>query len=66
MVGDGYAMGVAAEILQHVFRATAGFKVNDPVLSVEWSQPSSEDLGLSEKLQASSASRQTMLTSNQI
>ena len=24
MVGDGYAVGVAAEILEHIFRATEG------------------------------------------
>src|SRR5215472_10125079 len=52
MVGDGHAMGVPAEIAQHVFRTAEGtFQVNHPVLSVEWSQPSGEGLGLCEKLQ---------------
>ena len=37
MVGDSYAMGVAAEILQHIFGATEGaFQVDHPVFSVEW------------------------------
>ena len=32
MVGDSYAMGVAAEILQHIFGATEGaFQVDHPV-----------------------------------
>ena len=35
MVGDGHAMGVAAQILQHIFGATEGtFQVDHPVLSV--------------------------------
>ena len=38
MVGDGHAMGVTAEILQHIFGATEGaFLVDHPVFSVEWS-----------------------------
>ena len=54
MVGDGHAMGVAAQILQHIFWAAEGtFQVDDPVLSVEWSQPGSEDLGLSKECQVS-------------
>src|SRR6266853_5754996 len=52
MVGDGHAMGVAAEILQHIWGATEGtFQVDDPVLSKQWPEPSSEDLGLGEELQ---------------
>src|SRR5262249_33985425 len=54
MVGDGHAMGVAAQILQHVCGAAEGmFQVDDPVLSVEWPQPGGEGFGLSEKLQVS-------------
>ncbi len=54
MVGDGHAMGVAAEILQHILGATEGtFQVHHPVLSVEWPQPGGEDLGLRKKLQVS-------------
>ena len=52
MVGDGHAMGVAAEILQHILGATEGtFQVDDPVLSKQWPEPSSEDLGFGEELQ---------------
>ena len=37
MVGDGYAMGVAAQILQHIVGATeGGLEIDHPVLSVEW------------------------------
>ena len=37
MVGDGHAMGVAAQILQHILGATEGtLEINHPVLSVEW------------------------------
>jgi hypothetical protein len=51
MVGDGHAMGVAAEILQHIFGATEGtFQVHHPVLSKQGSEPSSEDLGFGEEL----------------
>ena len=54
MVGDGYAMSVAAQILQHIFGATEGtFQVDHPVLSIEWPQPGGKDLGLRKKLQVS-------------
>ena len=37
MVGDGHAMGVAAEILQHILGATEGaFRVHHPVFSEQW------------------------------
>src|SRR6266852_3084292 len=52
MVGDGHAMGVAAEILQHILGATEGTsQVDDPVLSKQWPEPSGEDLGFGEELQ---------------
>ena len=52
MVGDGHAMGVAAEILQHIFGASEGtFQVNHPVFSKQWPEPSSKDLGFGEELQ---------------
>src|SRR5258707_5200084 len=54
MVGDGHTMSVAAQILQHIFGTTKGtFQIDHPVLSVEWPQPGSEDLGLRKKLQVS-------------
>src|SRR5258708_33961158 len=52
MVGDGHAMGVAAEILQHILGATEGTsQVDHPVLSKQGPEPSSEDLGFGEELQ---------------
>jgi hypothetical protein len=52
MVGDGDAMGVAAQILEHILGATERwFGVDHPVLSEQWPQPGSEDLGLSEECQ---------------
>src|SRR5260370_10956575 len=50
MVGDGHAMGVAPQILQHELRATERrFQVDDPVLSVQGSQPGGKDLRLRKK-----------------
>jgi len=38
MVGDGHAMGVAAEILQHIGGATEGrLQVHHPLFSKQWS-----------------------------
>jgi hypothetical protein len=43
MVGDGYAMGVSAEILEYIVGAAEGwFGVDDPVFSEQWLQPGSE------------------------
>jgi hypothetical protein len=40
MVGDGHAMGVAAQILQHIFGAAEGaFGVDHSVLAEQHSQP---------------------------
>jgi hypothetical protein len=48
MVRGGYAMGVAAQILEHKLRATERwFQIDDPVLSVQGSQPGGKDLRLS-------------------
>lgn len=34
MVGDGYTMGIATEVLENIFRAAeGGFRVDDPVFS---------------------------------
>ena len=64
MVGDGHAMGVTAEILQHVFGTAEGaFQVDHPVFSVERPQPSSEDFGFSEKLEFSLEAEQAVLES---
>ena len=52
MVGDGHAMGVSAEILEHIVGAAEGwFGVDDPVFSEQRSEPGSEDLGLREQSQ---------------
>src|SRR6266404_3179690 len=40
MIGDSHAVGVAAEILQHILGATEGsFQVHHPVLSKQWPEP---------------------------
>ena len=37
MIRDGYAMGVAAEILEHILRAAEGWlRVHHPALSEQW------------------------------
>ena len=62
MVGDGHAMGVAAEILQYVFRTTEGtFQVDHPRLSKQWPQPSREDLGFGEQLEVFGKAELTIL-----
>jgi hypothetical protein len=54
VVGDGYAMGVTAQIAEHILGASEGsFRVDHPVPSEQWSQPGSKGFGLSEKLQVS-------------
>ena len=62
MVGDGDAMGVAAEILEHIVGAAEGwFGVDDPVFSEQRSQPGSEDLGLREQCQIAGKVQLAML-----
>ena len=64
MVGDGHAMGVAAEILEHIFGATEGtFQIDYPVLSKQRPQPGGKDLGLSEEFQISLEAKLTVLKS---
>src|SRR6516162_7170161 len=64
MVGDGHAMGVAAEILQDILGATEGtFQVDHPVLSIEWSQPGGEGFGFYKKLQVSEEAELAILKS---
>src|SRR5215467_11418864 len=54
VVGDGHAMGVAAQIVHDVLGATEGrFQIDHPILSIEGPQPSGEDLGLRQQLQVS-------------
>ena len=52
MVGDGDAVGVTAEILEHIFGAPEGrFGVDDPIFSEQRSQPGCEDFGLRKQSQ---------------
>ncbi len=52
MVGDGDAVGVTAEILEHIFGAAEGrFGVDDPIFSEQRSQPGREDFGLRKQSQ---------------
>src|SRR5712692_9359256 len=54
VVGDGYAMGVTAQIAEHIFRASEGsFRVNHPVLSKQWPEPCVKGFPLSERSQVS-------------
>src|SRR3974377_1010529 len=54
MVGDGHAMGVAAQILEHIFGTTEGrFRVDHPVLSEQQAQPGSKGFALGERCQSS-------------
>src|SRR4029077_126645 len=47
MVGDGHAMRVLSEIMQHVFGSTKGpFCIYDPVLPEELPQETAERLGI--------------------
>ena len=50
VVGDGHAMGAAAQVLEHKVWATEGwFKIDDPFFSVQGSQPGGKDLRLGEE-----------------
>jgi hypothetical protein len=52
MVGNGHAMGVKAEILEHILGAAEGwFRVDHPGLAKRRSQPGGEGFGVSEGLQ---------------
>src|SRR5207248_11421940 len=49
MVGDGDAVGIAAEVLQDVLGSAEGwFGVDDPIFAEERTQPGSEELGMGE------------------
>src|SRR6202166_723572 len=62
MVGDGHAMGVTAEILEHILGTAEGwFAVDDPVSSEQWSEPGSEGLGLREQSQIAGKMKLAML-----
>src|SRR5215470_1057596 len=49
VVGDGYAVGITAEVVEHILRTTEGwFGVDDPMFSKQWPAPRGEGLRLSE------------------
>jgi len=51
VIGDGHAVGVAAEITENVLGATEGrLAVDHPVLTEEGAEERSESLGIPEKL----------------
>src|SRR5215470_16661549 len=50
MVGDRYPVGIPAEVVEHILRATKWwFGVDDPMFSEQWPQPRGEDLWGSSK-----------------
>jgi hypothetical protein len=54
VVGDSDAVGIAAEILQHVLGSAEGwFGVDDPIFAKERTQPGSEELGMGERCEFS-------------
>jgi len=54
MVGDGDAVSIAAEILQHVLGSAEGWLgVDDPIFAEERTQPGSEELGMGERCEFS-------------
>ena len=64
MVRDGHAMGVAAQVLEHILgTAEEWFGVDHPVFSEQLSQPGSEDLGLRGQRQVSGNVKLAMLKS---
>jgi hypothetical protein len=64
MVGDRHAMGVAAQVLEHIVRAAEGWLgVNDPVFSEQWPEPGSEDLRLCKQSQIAREVQLVMLKS---
>jgi hypothetical protein len=53
MVGDGDAVGVTAEIVEHILGAAEGwFGVDHPVFAKQRSQPGGEEFGLRELYEA--------------
>jgi hypothetical protein len=49
VVGDGYAMSVAAQVVEYELGTTERwFGVDDPIFPKQWPEPGCEDLRLSE------------------
>ena len=54
MVGDGDAVGIAAEILEYVLGSAEGwFGVDDPIFAEKRTQPGREELGMGEQCEFS-------------
>src|SRR5260370_36693044 len=54
VIGDGHAMGVTAQITEHILGATERwFRVDHPVLSKQWPEPCGKGFRLSEEFQVS-------------
>jgi len=52
MVGNGDAVGVAAEILQNMFGTSKGwFAINHPLVTEEWTQEGGKCFWVSQELQ---------------
>jgi hypothetical protein len=65
MVGDGDAVGIAAEILQDVLGSAEGwFGVDDPIFAEERTQPGSEELGMGERCEFSGQVQLTAFEGN--
>ena len=64
MVGDGDAVSVATEILQHVLGSAEGwFGVEDPVFAEQGTQPGCEELGMGERRELSGEMQLAVLES---
>jgi hypothetical protein len=64
MVGDGDAVRVAAEILEHVVGTSTGwFGVDDPVFAEERTEPGGEKLGMGERRELAGEMQLAMLES---
>ena len=51
-IGDGHAVGIASEVLQHVLGAAEGsFGIDDPFLVFEWRQVLAEGLAVAQRCQ---------------
>jgi len=49
VVRDGYAVGITAEVVEHILRTTERwFGVDDPMFSKQWPEPRGEGLRVSE------------------
>ena len=54
VIGDGHAMGVTAQITEHILGSTERwFRVDHPVLSKQWPEPCGKGFRLSEEFQVS-------------